>query len=105
MAAGRPVIATAWGGPADYLDPSCGILVTLTSEVSVLSDLRSAMVTLAHSHKLRLQMGRAGRQKAINEFDWHRKGDRMLEIYCEALDLSPQAGDGKVGAECRRPGA
>ncbi len=27
MALGKPVIATAWGGPLDYLDADCGILV------------------------------------------------------------------------------
>ena len=27
MAAGLPVVATAWGGPLDYLDETCGILV------------------------------------------------------------------------------
>ena len=27
MAMGKPVIATHWGGPADYLDATCGILV------------------------------------------------------------------------------
>jgi glycosyltransferase involved in cell wall biosynthesis len=27
MAMGLPVVATAWGGPLDYLDDSCGVLV------------------------------------------------------------------------------
>ena len=29
MAMGLPVISTDWGGPADYVDDSCGILVPL----------------------------------------------------------------------------
>ena len=32
MAMAKPVIATAWGGPLDYLDPSCGILVAPSGE-------------------------------------------------------------------------
>ena len=35
MAMGLPVIATDWGGPADYIDPSCGILVPPQSHRAV----------------------------------------------------------------------
>jgi glycosyltransferase involved in cell wall biosynthesis len=27
MALGKPVISIKWGGPADYVEPSCGLLV------------------------------------------------------------------------------
>ena len=39
MASGLPVIATAWGGPLDYLDESCGILVSADSPEAFVSGL------------------------------------------------------------------
>jgi glycosyltransferase involved in cell wall biosynthesis len=85
MAAGLPVIATAWGGPADYVDSSCGILVPPTSRESLVEGLASAMTRMARSASLRREMGRAAREKALGEFTWDKKVDRMLEIYSDAV--------------------
>ena len=81
MAAGLPVVATAWGGPADYLDDSCGILINPSSPDAFVADLAGAMVKLAKDPALRLCLGRAGRARVERLFDWERKVDRMLEIY------------------------
>jgi glycosyltransferase involved in cell wall biosynthesis len=81
MASGLPVVATAWGGPLDYLDPSCGILVPPDSRDSLVHGLSQAMLQLAKDPALRQQMGNAGREKVVQHFDWDRKVDRMLEIY------------------------
>ena len=85
MTMGIPVIATKWGGPADYLDESCGILVEpKTSDLFVLN-LAKAMVTLAESPELRHRMGQAGHQRILDRFDWEVKVDSMLDIYQEAI--------------------
>ncbi len=85
MAMGLPVIATNWGGPADYLDESCGILVEPALQDAFIDDLATAMIKLAKSPALRQRMGKAGRQKVIDNFDWEVKVDTMLEIYQEAI--------------------
>jgi glycosyltransferase involved in cell wall biosynthesis len=85
MAAGVPVIATAWGGPADYLDASTGILVPPTNPSRFQQDLASAMAMLARDPALRLKLGRAARAKVESEFDWEHKIDRILEVYRSAL--------------------
>jgi glycosyltransferase involved in cell wall biosynthesis len=94
MATGIPVIACAWGGPTDYLDESCGILVPPTTRDALVSGFREAMSRLARSPELRQAMGRAGRERAVRDFDWERKVDRILEIYAEAV----AAGDGRPAA-------
>jgi glycosyltransferase involved in cell wall biosynthesis len=76
-----PVIATAWGGPVDYLDSSCGILVEPSSREAFIENLALALVRLATDPKERRAMGKAGRLKVIQEFDWEGKVDRMLEHY------------------------
>ena len=85
MTMGIPVIATNWGGPADYLDESCGILVEpQTPELFVLN-LADAMRKLAQSAELRARLGQAGRQKIRDRFDWEVKVDTMLDIYQDAI--------------------
>ena len=80
-----PVIATKWGGPVDYLDESCGILVEPESRDLFIDNLTNAMVKLAKSEELRIEMGQAGYHKVIERFDWEKKLDKMLDIYEEAI--------------------
>ena len=81
MAMEVPVIATAWGGPLDYLDPSCGILVEPSSRDAFVDDLALALIRLATHPQDRRAMGKAGRLKVIRDFDWETKVDLMLEHY------------------------
>jgi glycosyltransferase involved in cell wall biosynthesis len=84
MAMEIPVIATDWGGPADYLDSSCGILVKPSSREDFVEALAAALQRLAQSPQQRITMGKAGRAKVVRQFDWEVKVDRMLEIYDNA---------------------
>jgi glycosyltransferase involved in cell wall biosynthesis len=81
MAMGLPVIATNWGGPVDYVDASCGILVAPTSPETFVTELTAAMFKLAESSDLRSQLGQAGRQRVLAHFDWERKVDQIIDIY------------------------
>ncbi|HEX4797632.1 MAG TPA: glycosyltransferase family 4 protein [Humisphaera sp.] len=93
MAAGIPVIASDWGGPTDYLDESCGILVPPKSRQQFVEDLAAAMTKLCTDPDLRLAMGISGRKKVQEQFDWERKVDRMMEIYRLTLPTN-QRGNG-----------
>ena len=90
MAVGLPVIATNWGGPADYLNSSCGILVEPASKEGFVKGLTDAMLKLAQSPELRQSMGCAGRERVRQDFDWERKVDRILEIYQQTIDACPK---------------
>lgn len=81
MSMAKPVIATAWGGPVDYLDETCGVLVPPTDRESFINGLSNAMVALARSPELRARMGASGRAKVQREYDWDVKVARMLEFY------------------------
>ena len=85
MAMSRPVIATRWGGPADYLDSTCGILVEPTSRAAMVAGFGEAMQRLMDSADLRNSLGSAGRERLQREFDWNRKIDRILAIYESCL--------------------
>lgn len=81
MAMGLPVIATNWGGPADYVDSDCGILIEPASREALVNGLTEAMLKLAQSPDLRQKMGRTGQERVQKYFDWERKIDRIVEIY------------------------
>jgi glycosyltransferase involved in cell wall biosynthesis len=85
LAVGVPAIATAWGGPADYLDETCGILVTPDSSGMVVRGFSSAMRRLISDPALRQKLGQSGRKKVEEVFDWDRKLDRVIGIYRQAL--------------------
>jgi glycosyltransferase involved in cell wall biosynthesis len=85
MASGRPVIATAWGGPADYLDQECGFLVEPTGEPAMVQKFAASMKLLLADPELAGRMGQAGRQRVVEHFDWLRKIDQIEEIYRQAV--------------------
>jgi glycosyltransferase involved in cell wall biosynthesis len=81
MATGLPVVAANWGGPTDYLDESCGILVDPTSRPAFVAGLARALTLLAGAPDLRRAMGRAGRERVVRDFDWDAKIERFKDIY------------------------
>ncbi len=91
MACRLPVIATAWGGPLDYLDATTGILVPPTSREEFIAGLADAMVRLGQSSELRRRLGDAARARIEAEFDWERKMDVILELYARAASRSDAA--------------
>ncbi len=85
MAAGVPVIATAWGGPADYLDAQTGILVPPSTPEQFPKDLAHAMLCLAKDPARRQALATAALERVTSDFDWDKKIDRILEVYQTAL--------------------
>jgi glycosyltransferase involved in cell wall biosynthesis len=90
MATGIPAIAADWGGPADYIDGSCGILVPVTSRDAFVAQLAAALTRLAAFPAQRLTMGRAAVARAVQHFDWEIKVDRMLGLYRSVTHASPE---------------
>ena len=86
------VIAVDWGGPADYLDASCGILVPPLSARHVMLAMSEALVKLARDPDLRRRLGAQGRVKVEQEFDWEKKIDAILSAYARAAGHSDQRG-------------
>ncbi len=84
MALGKPVIATNWGGPADYLNPTCGILVDPSSKQEFIDGLADAMIRLVRSPELRRSLGEGGRLRVRQDaLDWSAKADRIISILSE----------------------
>jgi glycosyltransferase involved in cell wall biosynthesis len=99
MATAKPVIATRWGGPADYLDSSCGILVDPLSYRELVAGFAEAMQKLIDQPQLAKAMGEAGRERAVRDYDWQRRIDRMIDIYGTIMDKS--ASSHALDCHCR----
>jgi len=93
MALAKPVIAAAWGGPLDYLDPSCGVLVPVSSADDLVTALQAAMVRLAASPALRRRLGEAAAEKVEAQYNWKTKADRIVDLYVQAM--TPVVAHGK----------
>ncbi|WP_310309694.1 glycosyltransferase family 4 protein [Hydrogenophaga laconesensis] len=84
MASSLPVIAVRWGGPADYLDDSCGVLIAPDGPAYLTQEMTHALVKLARDPARRRALGARGRAKVEQEFDWEKKIDAILPIYAQA---------------------
>jgi glycosyltransferase involved in cell wall biosynthesis len=85
MACAVPVVAVAWGGPADYVDSTCGILISPSSSDAIIRGFADAQQRLMADGALRSEMGAAGRKRVEAHFDWEGKIDRILDIYRQSI--------------------
>lgn len=83
MASGLPVIATAWGGPMDYIDEDSGILIAPHSREQMVADIAQAICDL-HGDPERREALAVGALRRAQHFDWERNIDRMLDTYRRA---------------------
>jgi len=81
MACGKPTIAVKWGGPADYLDESTGVLLEPGGRERLVEELAEAMVGLANDAGRRRALGRAARGKVEREYSWRGKIEVMMGVY------------------------
>jgi len=86
MATGTPVIAVAWGGPEDYLDETCGMLIPPLGAATVVDGFTEGMKKLIGDPQLCSALGAAARRRVQATFCWEAKVDRMVEIYRLAID-------------------
>lgn len=86
MAVGLPIIAANWAGPGQYIDEFSGILVDVDTEERFIQGLADAMIKLAESPELRLQLGEGSKKRVrTNYLDWDSKVDHIIEIFKENI--------------------
>lgn len=83
MAQGKPVVCLDLGGPGEIVDDKCGFKIRPGEPEQVVSDLSAALEKLAAEPGLCQAMGAAGRRRVHEQFDWDKRGERMLGIYSQ----------------------
>ncbi len=72
LAAGRPVVCLALGGPAEQVVPDVGVAVPAVTPEQAVTDMAAAFVRLARDPDLRARMGRAARARVADRYIWER---------------------------------
>lgn len=89
MAVGLPSIVANWGGPGEYVDDTCGFRIEPSTRSLFIEELTAAMLKLAASRELRVELGQAARRRlATGCFTWESKVERMLEIYHATIEAA-----------------
>ena len=81
MSSGLPVICLDLGGPPLQVTDETGFKIPAISPEQVVEDLAGAMHRLAQDASLRARMGKAGRERLRECFDWNKKGEWIREVY------------------------
>lgn len=87
MAAGKPVICLDVGGPSLHITDECGMKIAPHSPKQAVKNIAAALERLYKDRELCLRMGRAARERAEQVYHWDRLGQRLFEIYQEALGI------------------
>jgi teichuronic acid biosynthesis glycosyltransferase TuaC len=98
LACGKPLVATACGGPEDVVTPEVGILVPPADEVALAEALLEVLADARRFHPQRV------RQRALDNYDLDRVASRISRLYEEVLRSQQRQPDGR-GADHRSPDA
>jgi glycosyltransferase involved in cell wall biosynthesis len=86
MMMGLPVVSLNWGGPAELLDASTGILLEPESEDAIVKGLAVAMTKLATQPEVAEALSRAARARAEQEgYDWPSLLRNWIGLYDDLL--------------------
>jgi glycosyltransferase involved in cell wall biosynthesis len=99
MACARPVVATAAGG-LQHLVPDAGGRKVPPGDSAALAD---ALAEVLGDAELRQAMGSHNRKVVEESFTWSRVGDRLDQLYAEAMRGQRHAGRPERDGESHRP--
>lgn len=81
MAARRPVVCLALGGPALQVTPEAGFVVRAETPDVAVREMAAALTRLARDRELCGRMGAAARARAIEICCWDERGDFIDSLY------------------------
>jgi glycosyltransferase involved in cell wall biosynthesis len=81
MAAGKPVICLATGGPATQVTGDTGFLVSVANPRETIDGIADAMRRLGEDEALRTTLGKNGSRRAREHFTWQKRGRVLSDLY------------------------
>lgn len=81
MSRGLPVIATNWGGPADYITAETGVLIEPHSRGYLVEQFAKQISILANDVSLREKLGATAILHVKENFMWKDKINKVIDVY------------------------
>ena len=81
MACGLPCVVVDYGGPGGLIDETVGLKLPLGSKPELVTAFRGALERLAADAELRQRLGAAARERALAEYAWSAKAEKIERIY------------------------
>ena len=78
---GLPVVCLDNSGPGEFIDPSCGISVSIGDYKETVNGLADALLLLHQDENLYQNMRVAARTRFEQQFHWDRRGEQLETIY------------------------
>jgi glycosyltransferase involved in cell wall biosynthesis len=85
MAMARPVIAIAFGGPAELVDKGVGEPIEPLGPEAVVAGLARAFTDLVRDPESWRRRGEEGRRRAEQEYGWEAKVEAAVRLYARVL--------------------
>lgn len=92
MAAARPVIAIAHGGPAEVVEDSVGRAIAPGSPEAVIEALTQTLRDVVADPEAWRRRGEEGRRRAEQRYAWDVKIDALLRLYGQLLEVRQGVG-------------
>lgn len=86
MAVARPVVALAYGGPAEIVDDEVGRLIPSTGRKPVVEEIAKTLTDVAQNPEVWRQRGLAGRKRVEALYAWPVKTDAAIKLYRQCLE-------------------
>ena len=86
MAVARPVIALAYGGPAEIVDEEVGRLIPSTGRETVIGELAKTLADVVDNPEHWRQRGLTGRKRVEQRYAWPVKIDAAITLYSQCLE-------------------
>jgi glycosyltransferase involved in cell wall biosynthesis len=105
MALGVPPLIVDYGGPSELVTPETGFTVPLSNRVSIIDALRRQLTDLVARPQLVDQRSETGRRRALSEFTWEAKAQRVLNLYprsAPTFDVPDQPGQAPLHTPTRQ---
>jgi glycosyltransferase involved in cell wall biosynthesis len=87
MAAQKPVICLDIAGPGFHIKEEWGIKIKPESPEKAIKEMAGALEKLYFDKELRIQLGKAARERAEKEYLWDNLGEKLFKIYQKVLKV------------------